>query len=211
MVASAGELRETSLLDRGKNLASSAIVDESVRFGGFGRLPGPRTGRKFDPIHARRGALAIRDSQGRAYGRQNDFEYAERLEKLVNGTRKRVLIRGTEKAITQRKPAAGGLGQEKGPWFSEALTTWRSRWDSNPRYGITVHRISSPAHSTTLPPLLIRFAWCEARDSNRSSGQPLHPAHVAGAGLPAPSRSHPRSGSSPAQPPACGPRPGPSR
>src|SRR4051812_17179600 len=31
---------------------------------------------------------------------------------------------------------------------------WRSRWDSNPRYGITVHRISSPAHSTTLPPLL---------------------------------------------------------
>lgn len=29
---------------------------------------------------------------------------------------------------------------------------WRKGWDSNPRYSITVHRISSPAHSTTLPP-----------------------------------------------------------
>src|SRR5689334_11888637 len=46
---------------------------------------------------------------------------------------------------------------------------WRSRWDSNPRYGITVHRISSPAHSTTLPPLLIRFAWCEGRYCSRGS------------------------------------------
>ena len=30
---------------------------------------------------------------------------------------------------------------------------WRRGWDSNPRYGITVNRISNPAHSTTLPPL----------------------------------------------------------
>ena len=30
--------------------------------------------------------------------------------------------------------------------------SWRKGWDSNPRYGITVYRISSPAHSTTLPP-----------------------------------------------------------
>jgi len=30
----------------------------------------------------------------------------------------------------------------------------RSRRDSNPRYGRPVYRISSPAHSTTLPPLL---------------------------------------------------------
>src|SRR5215467_5328031 len=30
---------------------------------------------------------------------------------------------------------------------------WRRGWDSNPRYGKTVHRISNPAHSTTLPPL----------------------------------------------------------
>ena len=29
---------------------------------------------------------------------------------------------------------------------------WRKGRDSNPRYGITVYRISSPAHSTTLPP-----------------------------------------------------------
>src|SRR5690348_16374995 len=30
---------------------------------------------------------------------------------------------------------------------------WRRGWDSNPRYGKTVNRISNPAHSTTLPPL----------------------------------------------------------
>jgi hypothetical protein len=30
---------------------------------------------------------------------------------------------------------------------------WWRGWDSNPRHGITVNRISSPAHSTTLPPL----------------------------------------------------------
>lgn len=29
---------------------------------------------------------------------------------------------------------------------------WRKGRDSNPRYGITVNRISSPAHSTSLPP-----------------------------------------------------------
>src|SRR5690348_1009988 len=33
------------------------------------------------------------------------------------------------------------------------LHYWRRGWDSNPRYGITVNRISNPAHSTTLPPL----------------------------------------------------------
>ena len=33
-----------------------------------------------------------------------------------------------------------------------AILYWRKGWDSNPRYGITVYRISSPAHSTSLPP-----------------------------------------------------------
>src|SRR6185437_7608999 len=33
------------------------------------------------------------------------------------------------------------------------LHFWRRGWDSNPRYGKTVNRISNPAHSTTLPPL----------------------------------------------------------
>lgn len=33
---------------------------------------------------------------------------------------------------------------------------WRKGWDSNPRYGITVYRISSPAHSTSLPPFRVR-------------------------------------------------------
>gem|GEM_PF-3897443 len=33
---------------------------------------------------------------------------------------------------------------------------WRKGWDSNPRYGITVYRISSPAHSTSLPPFRVK-------------------------------------------------------
>ena len=32
---------------------------------------------------------------------------------------------------------------------------WRKGRDLNPRYGVTVYRISSPAHSTTLPPFRI--------------------------------------------------------
>ena len=36
------------------------------------------------------------------------------------------------------------------------LGLWRKGWDSNPRYGITVYRISSPAHSTSLPPFRVR-------------------------------------------------------
>jgi hypothetical protein len=38
------------------------------------------------------------------------------------------------------------------PAVPSFISNWRKGWDSNPRYGITVHRISSPAHSTTLPP-----------------------------------------------------------
>src|SRR4051794_13687762 len=63
--------------------------------------------------------------------------------------------------------------------IAAGLCLWRSRWDSNPRYGITVHRISSPAHSTTLPPLLIRFAWCEG-------------PHFSALGRHPPARLHPR-------------------
>ena len=37
----------------------------------------------------------------------------------------------------------------------ECLTVWRRGWDSNPRYGRTVHLISNQAHSTTLAPLHI--------------------------------------------------------
>jgi hypothetical protein len=45
---------------------------------------------------------------------------------------------------------------KNGPRGPYSLMFWRKGWDSNPRYGITVHRISSPAHSTTLPPFLSR-------------------------------------------------------
>ena len=38
---------------------------------------------------------------------------------------------------------------------STGSKNWRKGWDLNPRYGITVYRISSPAHSTTLPPFRI--------------------------------------------------------
>src|SRR6185437_13967968 len=42
------------------------------------------------------------------------------------------------------------------------LHFWRRGWDSNPRYGKTVNRISNPAHSTTLPPL--RLGRVEGRE-----------------------------------------------
>src|ERR1700744_5109215 len=41
-------------------------------------------------------------------------------------------------------------------------SNWRRGWDSNPRYGKTVNRISNPAHSTTLPPL--RLGRVEGRE-----------------------------------------------
>jgi hypothetical protein len=46
---------------------------------------------------------------------------------------------------------------------AEPLRThfWRKGRDSNPRYGETVHRISSPAHSTTLPPFRM---WSRLRE-----------------------------------------------
>ena len=48
-------------------------------------------------------------------------------------------------------PSAGNQKWgHKGPIFN----FWRRGWDSNPRYGRTVHLISSQAHSTTLAPLL---------------------------------------------------------
>lgn len=40
------------------------------------------------------------------------------------------------------------------------MKPWRKGWDLNPRYGITVYRISSPAHSTTLPPFQDFTAKC---------------------------------------------------
>lgn len=43
-----------------------------------------------------------------------------------------------------KKPNSGKL-------LSGFFESWRKEWDLNPRYGITVYRISSPAHSTTLP------------------------------------------------------------
>ncbi len=49
---------------------------------------------------------------------------------------------------------------------SSGSSSWRKGRDSNPRYGITVYRISSPAHSTTLPPFprfLSEVAHCSKK------------------------------------------------
>ncbi len=64
----------------------------------------------------------------------------------------------------------------KGPFV------WRRGWDSNPRYGKTVHRISNPAHSTTLPPLhtsiSVAFGGTEACCARRiGSGITLASSH----------------------------------
>src|SRR5260363_367217 len=45
--------------------------------------------------------------------------------------------------------------------FRPELSQWRKGWDLNPRYGLTVHRISNPAHSTTLPPFLLLDLYCQ--------------------------------------------------
>jgi hypothetical protein len=39
------------------------------------------------------------------------------------------------------------------------IMNWRRGWDSNPRYGRTVHLISNQAHSTTLAPLHSVRGW----------------------------------------------------
>ena len=48
----------------------------------------------------------------------------------------------TNLEVTKKPPFRGGL-----------FCYWRRGWDSNPRYGRTVHLISNQAHSTTLAPL----------------------------------------------------------
>gem|GEM_PF-3509913 len=61
------------------------------------------------------------------------------------------------------------------------LSVWRKGWDSNPRYRRPVHRISNPAHSTTLPPFRGPAAWSgrgARHDTEPARGvQPRPPAH----------------------------------
>ena len=62
-----------------------------------------------------------------------------------------------------KKPRLAGLWRLRLVVCGHQLSdSWRRGSDSNRRYVENVHRISSPAHSTTLPPLQVRFAWCEA-------------------------------------------------
>ena len=53
----------------------------------------------------------------------------------------RVLIRNLTRRENKKAPQRG------------LFIFWRRGWDSNPRYGRTVHLISNQAHSTTLAPL----------------------------------------------------------
>ena len=130
-----------------------------------------------------------------------------------------------KKFITNTSSTVVGIQETKKKPRRAGFLYWRSKRDSNPRYGITVYRISSPAHSTTLPPLLFDgFAWCEALDSSASRPAPQSgpwpprltpskppPRPCTAAAPPAPSPNRRRSGSSPAPPPGSGPRPGRSR
>ena len=50
-------------------------------------------------------------------------------------------------------PHGAGLSSKKGLCTAETLTTWRKRWDSNPRY-LSVRLISNQVHSATLPRFL---------------------------------------------------------
>ena len=52
--------------------------------------------------------------------------------------------------VLNRTRPENKMGPVRGP----ISVFWRRGWDSNPRYGRTVHLISSQAHSTSLAPLL---------------------------------------------------------
>src|SRR5690606_41582701 len=92
---------------------------------------------------------------------------------------------------SQRDGAARGTMRTGASWRRGCGEAWRKGWDSNPRYGLTVHRISSPAHSTTLPPFRARTrCTCEAREYSKepllqglrdacgASAEALDAAHV---------------------------------
>ncbi len=56
---------------------------------------------------------------------------------------------------------------------SDRTGRWRRGWDSNPRYGITVNRISNPAHSTTLPPLQSGARMIRGGGGRDNLGRPI--------------------------------------
>ena len=58
-------------------------------------------------------------------------------------------------------PHGSGPSSKKGLCTAAALTTWRKRWDSNPRY-LSVRLISSQVHSATLPLFLRKKLYCKA-------------------------------------------------
>lgn len=78
-----------------------------------------------------------------------------------------------------KKTAQGGLSA-----FNKSSILWRKGSDSNRRYAKDVHWISSPAHSTTLPPFLLRsFCRIKARqvkNYNRICGSTRRPLFLTG-------------------------------
>jgi hypothetical protein len=69
-------------------------------------------------------------------------------------SRRRRRLRRCSARTGSSSSAALGRKTEMGPARGPISVFWRRGWDSNPRYGRTVHLISSQAHSTTLAPLL---------------------------------------------------------
>ena len=69
-----------------------------------------------------------------------------------------VQIRSGRICRTRVGSSTNPLQKCKRPQEGADCISWRRGWDSNPRYGKTVHRISNPAHSTTLPPLRMGIA-----------------------------------------------------
>ena len=96
-------------------------------------------------------------------------------------------VRHRSKTKNPKRRSSGSLG-----------INWRKGWDSNPRYGITVYRISSPAHSTSLPPFRVERrrtiqrppGKSKKRRGEKSFGAPLLTREEAPPGALFPGRPH---------------------
>jgi hypothetical protein len=85
---------------------------------------------------------------------------ARRKCSAIDTMSRRKSFRSTSRLVCtpmQRRTAFDWLSRERNSGEKNEreiyFRKWRRGWDSNPRYRRPVHRISNPAHSTTLPPL----------------------------------------------------------
>ncbi len=102
-----------------------------------------------------------------------------------------VQIRSRRICRTRRLRPQHPLRQTQKTPLAGRFRVWRRGWDSNPRYGRPVNRISSPAHSTTLPPLQ-NFSRT-AGNTVRRIVRPLPGAHPCALRAPGPACGCPNS------------------